>query len=310
VDKVLVTGVDELVGANVAWTLADRCEIVALSRRGTAPADCRLLDCDADDPSDVARHIEAEAPRYVIHCGPLSRSAWDLADSPLADVDHEIRLALQMVEAAEQIEARLLVVTTDGLFAGPRMFHGEEARPAASGRVRDAALALEQALSNSSALVIRTHAYGWSPAGAEVNYAERFWNALSRGEPCQGDAERHATPILASDLAELIYKALPLRLQGRIHMTGAERTSPFRFAAALATAGGFAGRQVRVSDDEPRRGNVDETSLNTQLVRRQLGTPLPLLREGLARFVTQAANGYREKLEGNAVWAVVQSAAA
>ena len=209
-----------------------------------------------------------------------------------------------------QIDARLLVVSTDGLFAGPRMFHAEDARPAASGRVRDAAMAVEQALADSSALVIRTHAYGWSPTGAEVNYAERLWNALSRGEPCEGDAERHATPILASDLAELIYKALPLQLRGVIHMTGAERTSPFRFAAALATAGGFAGRQVRLSDDQPRRGNVDETSLNTQLVRRQLGTPLPLLREGLARFVTQAAVGYREKLDGNAVWAAVHSAAA
>lgn len=308
--KVLVTGVDELVGANVAWTLAERCEVLALSGRGTAPADCRLLDCDPNDPRDVGRHILAEAPQCVIHCGSLARSAWDLADA-LLDAEHEACLAADLLEAAEQIDSRLIVVSTDGLFSGPRMFHAEEARPNAAGRAREAASAVEQALAGSSALVVRTHAYGWSPAGGEASFAERLWNLLTSGEPCEADAERHATPILASDLAELLYKAMLLQLTGVIHMAGAERTSPFRFAAALAAAGGFAGRQVRVSDGAPpRRGNVNETSLNTQLVRRQLGAPLPLLREGLARFVTQAHNGYRDKLGGNAVWAAAHGAAA
>ena len=33
-------------------------------------------------------------------------------------------------------------------------------------------------------------------------------------------------------------------------------------------------------------------------MRRQLGAPLPLLRESLARFADQAASGYRDKLHG------------
>ncbi len=309
--KVLVTGVDEVVGANIAWSLTDRYELVALSGRGAAPADCRLLDCDPNDPVEVAKAIEAEAPRHVIHCGPLSRSAWDLTDAAAIDFDHELRLVRQLAETTEQIDSRLIVISTDGVFAGPRMFHAENARPNPSSRIGEAAVAMEQALAGSSALVIRTHAYGWSPAGADANYAERLWSLLSQGEPCEADAERHATPILASDLAELIYKAMRLQLEGVVHMAGAERTSLFRFAAALAAAGGFAGRQVRLSDGPPpRRGNVDETSLNTQLVRRQLGVAMPLLREGLARFAAQAHNGYRDHLDGNALCAIAHSAAA
>jgi hypothetical protein len=77
----------------------------------------------------------------------------------------------------------------------------------------------------------------------------------------------------------------------------------------LALATGFAGRHVRVAKDVvPRRPNVDETSLNTYRARRELESPLPLLREGLARFAEQAANGFRDRLAGQGV--LVQSQAA
>ena len=296
-DKVLVTGVDELIGANIAWTLADRCEVLAVSGRGSAPAGCRLLDCSVDHLSEFERQIEIEAPRAIVHCGAFSRSAWDLAQMPLAKSSSEFDLVRQLAELTEQGPSRLIVICTDGVFAGPRMFHPENARAGASGRNGEAALAIEQALAGTRSLLIRTHAYGWSPAGSKASYAERIWNALSAGDQCDVDAARHATPILASDLAEFLYRAMQLELEGVLHIAGAERTSMFRFAAELAAACGFAGRQVRpIEGSQPRHGNVDETSLNTQLVRRQLGMPLPLLREGLMRFAAQARVDYREKL--------------
>jgi len=299
VDKVLVTGVDEFIGANIALALAGRCQVVGVSDRGLAPEGCRPLECELDDFDVLSSRLEEERPRWLIHCGPLARPSWDWGDLPAPDAERELDQVKHLLEATRRSGTNLAVVSTDALFAGPRMFHGEAARPSADGAVASAAWAVEQALAGTPALVVRTHAFGFGPAGAEINYAERLWTALSQGEPCDVDAERHATPILASDLGELIYRALQLELRGVIQIAGAERTSPFRFAAALAGACGFAGRQVRLPEGPPpRRGNVDETSLNTQFVRRQLGAPLPLLRESLARFAEQAAGGYREKLHG------------
>jgi len=299
VDKVLVTGIDDFLGANIALALADRCRVMGVTDRGIAPEGCRAVDCELDDFDAVSRLLAEASPRWLIHCGPLSRPSWDLAESPAPDADREVARVAHLLEATRRTGARLAVVTTDALFAGPRMFHSEDALPSAATAAAQAAWAVEQSLADTSALVVRTHAFGWSPAGGEANYAERYWTALSQGAACEVDAERHATPILASDLAELICRALELELRGVLQIAGAERTSPFRFAAALAGACGFAGRQIRLPEGAPaRRGNVDETSLNTQLVRRQLGAPLPLLRESLARFADQATSGYRDKLHG------------
>ena len=297
-DKLLVTGVEGMLGSNVAAMLAERCEVVGVSHTAVA-APYRVLAFNPADPLELAAIAEAESPRGLIHCGPLARASWDAADAPPPDAECESHAAASLAAAARRCGARLAVVLTDAVFAGPRLFHPESSTPTAAGPFAAAARAVEQALAETDALIVRTHAYGWAPQSAEPNYAERFWQRLSQGETCDADAQRHATPILATDLAVLVYRALRARLQGLIHITGAERTSPFRFAAELALAGNFAGRLVRVSDAAPRRPHADETSLNTHRVRRELETPLPLLREGLARFVEQA-DGFRHQIDAPA----------
>lgn len=301
-DKLLVTGVDGLVGGNVALALADQCEVMGLSGRGAGPEGCRIIHCDPRDNLELAGLVAAEAPRWLVHCGPLSQSAWDLADAELPDAEYEAYLAAQLAAVAKTVGAHLAVVLSDVVFAGPRMFHTETSMPGAAGPVAAAARAVERALADTDALIVRTHAYGWSPLGAEANglsphFAERAWQLLSQGDCCEGDAHRHATPILATDLAALIHRALQTEMCGLLHIGGAERTSPFRFAAELALAGNFAGRLVRLPlAPPPARPRVDETSLNTHRIRRELATSLPLLRDGLARFAAQAVDEHRARL--------------
>lgn len=302
VDKLMVTGVDGLVGGNVALTLADQCEVVGVSGRGAGPDGCRILQCDPRDSLELAGLVAAEAPRWLVHCGPLSQSAWDLADAELPDTEYEAYLAAQLAAVAKTVGAHLAVVVSDVVFAGPRMFHTETSMPGAAGPVAAAARAVERALADTDALVVRTHAYGWSPLAAEENclsphFAERAWQLLSQGDCCEVDSHRHATPILATDLAALLYQALRTEVCGLLHIGGAERTSPFRFAAELALAGNFAGRLVRLpTAPPPVRPRVEETTLNTHRVRRELATSLPLLRDGLARFAAQGADEHQARL--------------
>ena len=301
VDKLMVTGVDGLVGGNVALALADQCEVVGVSGRAAGPEGCRIVHCDPRDSLELAALVAAESPRWLVHCGPLSQSAWDLAGAELPDAEYEAYLAAQLAAVASNAGAHLAVVVSDVVFAGPRMFHTETSMPGASGPLAAAARAVERALAETDALVVRTHAYGFSPLGkangASSHFAERSWQLLSEGECCDADAHRHATPILATDLAVLLHQALRTEVCGLLHIGGAERTSPFRFAAELALAGNFAGRLVRLpTAPPPLRPRVDETSLNTHRVRRELATSLPLLRDGLARFVAQAANEHHLRL--------------
>lgn len=298
----MVTGVDGLVGGNVALALAGQCDVVGVSARAAGPERCRIVHCDPGDALELAGLVAAETPRWLVHCGPLSQSAWDLADGNAPNAEYEAYLAAQLAAVAKTVGTHLAVVVSDVVFAGPRMFHTETSMPGAAGPIAAAARAVERALADTDALVVRTHAYGWSPLGTEADglsphFAERAWQLLSQSECCEADAHRHATPILATDLAVLLYQALRTEMCGLLHIGGAERTSPFRFAAELALAGNFAGRLVRLpAAPPPERPRVDETSLNTHRVRRELATSLPLLRDGLSRFVAQAAGDHPSRL--------------
>ncbi len=291
-DKLLVTRPETLIGAAALAALGPRLDIVG----GDVPTDAAAL-----------RNAVLEgAPQLVIHTGPFSVADWDVGGLGLPSLTNqvggaaEIDLAVRLAAACRDVRAKLVVVVTDGMFAGPHMFHNENARPNAAGPFARHAAAIERKLVGTGALVVRSHAYGWCPSTFGMNYAERMFHELTGELPCPVDAVRHATPILATDLAERLYEAYRLGLSGLLHITGAERTSPYRFAAELAASLGVPGRfvQLTAKPDAGSRINVEETTLNTTAFRRATKRPLPMLREGLARFAEQAFNGYRRQIGG------------
>jgi dTDP-4-dehydrorhamnose reductase len=298
-EKLLVTGVDGLVGANLAASLADHFDVLGLyETHPVALPECTTLFWSPADLGDWCDMIHQERPEWIIHCGPLSCGSWDVPE-PCPGGEREARTCALLAEVARDVGSRLTVISSDAVFAGPRLFHDERA-PAASGRpFARAVRRAEEALEGTGALVVRTHAYGWSPAGAPPGFAERVWEALIEGRSTHFDPDRHATPILAASLAELLWVAYRRGLKGRCHVAGAERTSAYRFAVELAAAFGLRGAEMPADDPLARcdSDHLEETSLCTRRARRELGRPMPMLREGLDRFAQQAADGYRARLQ-------------
>ena len=250
-------------------------------------------------------HLAADfRPDWILHAGSLSASAWDLPASDPA-WPNELAVVSALLDVARTSGARLTVVLTDAVFTGPRMFHDESARTGSPHPAAPYALAIEQLLCDTIALVVRTHAYGWAPVGGEPALAERAYAGLAGGQLAKNaaaitDGRRYATPILASDLALLLDRARHLNLQGLLHVSGAERTSPYRLACELAAAAGLplgTGLSGAVEPAETPEW-LSETSLSSRRARRSLELPMPMLREGLQRFVEQAASGWRQRSRG------------
>ncbi len=115
---------------------------------------------------------------------------------------------------------------------------------------------------------------------------------------------RYATPILVSDLAELLWRAYRKRLSGVWHAGGAERASMWQFATLMAAECGTSVKVLQLASssrgqDLAMQGQArcsQETSLDSRKLQRAVELPLPLLREGIVQFVEQAHNGYRDRL--------------
>lgn len=296
-EKLLITRADTLIGANAALLWADRMDVVGrqdveYARRNSTP-------------EAIVEAIRRERPHCVLHAGPTSWAGWDVVGTDGVRVASRFNLQAEtefvaaVAAACRETSARFVFVTTDAVFSGPRMFHGEDGRSFAATPYAKAARSLEETLRSTDALLLRGHVYGWMPTGGPTNYAERMLHSLTAELPYYVDVRRNASPIFAADFVRLAYEAYRAGLTGMYHLTGAERTTPHRFAAELAATLGVPGCNVRLEapDGPTRRSYFDETSLNVGALRERLKRPLPMLREGLASFVETAFNGYRERLD-------------
>jgi len=313
IEKLLVTGVDCVVGANLALSLGDRFEVVGLYQAHPVflPG-CTTAPWQPAHPAQCSDVLRRERPQWIIHCGPLARGSWDLPNQA-PDGQQEARTCAVLARVSAQMGSRLAVITSDAVFAGPRLFHDEKSPPNSRQPFARAVRRAEEALEATGALVVRTHAYGWSPAGGPPGFAERVWENLIEGRPAHYHPDRHATPIPATILAELLWVAYRRGLRGRYHISGAERTSAYRFAVDLAAAFGLRSADASPHEGTSDRGPADhlqETSLSTRRARRELGCPMPMLREGLNCFAEQAANGFRARLRCGAPRPAVTTEAA
>lgn len=309
-ERLLIVGVDGLVGANLALALSDRTTVLGLYRDQTVELDgCQTAPWKSREPSELDAAIRRHQPKWVVYCGPTACSSWDSLDRAFEGVV-ESRVVSRLGRLCAQAGIALTVVSTDAVFAGPRLFHNENDAVHSLGPFAQAALQVENALGPTEGLIVRTHAYGWGPVGSETSFACRVWQSLTEGTSCTWDPHRHATPILATDLAELLWLAYRRGLRGVRHVAGAERTSEYRFAGELATVLGLTNRPVPADEGSSEMGFSRETSLDARLAARELGRPMPWLWDGLERFAEQAVNGFRSRFRVSSVSAARRGDAA
>jgi dTDP-4-dehydrorhamnose reductase len=200
------------------------------------------------------------------------------------------------IEAARLAAKRLTLISSDAVFTGPWMFHTESCDSFCQANEARTLRALESAAIKDSAntLVVRTHAYGWSPH-FDGGWIDGMLAALEADEPPIFDCVAHATPILATDLADVLVPAWSAELRGIYHIAGAERTNPHRFACALARIFDLNPPQtawLAPTERLPTGFARGEASLQTRSIRRALGIGLPMLVEGLERLRAQHDQGF------------------
>jgi dTDP-4-dehydrorhamnose reductase len=215
-----------------------------------------------------------------------------------------VAAARAWTRAARELGATLTLISSDAVFSGPWMFHGETSTAFCESASARTLRALESATIDEcpQALVVRTHAYGWSPVADGLGWIEGILGALESDRPGVFDCIPHATPILAADLADLLDRAWQANLIGLYHIGGAERTNPHRFVQNLAGVFDLTPpRATLLAPPESVQNGFaqGESSLHTRSVCRALGVSMPILIEGLKRLRDQRDDGFDRRFQGS-----------
>lgn len=298
-NRILVVGVDTVAGANLAATFGENHQVYTwAATAGYEVAGCQALACSLSPEQLVA----ACGPECVIYCGPASRSAWEPETRALMN-DEMVQDAEVWSRTCAAAGARMVMISSDAIFTGPWMFHDEHSHAICPSYQSQAVRAAEWQVTDHcpEALIIRTNTFGWSPAGEGAGWVETLLHTVQTKRFVEQDHVRHATPILATDLAEIVRRACDEGLTGTYHVAGAERVSPLSFTQRLADQfelPWLAMRRESSLNEAPQGFSEGECSLQTKQIRKDLCVAMPLLSEGLKRLREQSENGYREKLQG------------
>ena len=299
-DKILVAGVNTVVGANLAEALSGQHSVVGVS----FDSQVELPSCEVESdsprkPAAVLEMLQRVQPGRIVLCGTGAESSWDESQRPQAA---DVARAKIWIDAAHEAGCRMTLISSDAIFTGPWMFHAENSHSICPSTESALLQQIEQhaAATSADTLIVRTHAIGWQ-VGSNHGWLETMLQELERGMIGSVDFARHGTPMLATDLADILTKSWESGLVGTHHIGGAERVSPRKFALRLAAhfrlqtpASPIAGSLA----DRTTGFGCGETSLQTRKIRRALGIPLPLLDESLDRLYQQHLNGYRARLGG------------
>ncbi len=302
-NKVLVAGVDTVVGGNVAVCLARTHAVTGVSlSEAISLKGCDLEKLPGSSLGDVEQLIRRVKPQQVIFCGAGSRTGWESSSQP---TDADVQQASNWIRATHQTETHLTLISSGAIFTGPWMFHSENSQSFCPSPAAQRLIAIEKEAEElcPDALIVRTHAFGWTPGGKQ-GWLETLLQQMEQGNAKGIDLFRYGSPILASELAEIISKAWGAGLSGVYHIAGAERSNLFQFVQRLSHYFQLPLPAAPVGEflvDRPTGYGCGETSLQTRKIRRALHVVLPMLEESVLKLFQQHADGYRSRLTGRSI---------
>lgn len=233
--RVLVTGAAGRLGREVVRAFTDDGPVFGLSRAALNVADRKAVH-DA---------LGSCKPSLVVNC-----AAWTDVDGCEGDHERAQRINAMAVgylsEAAEEVGAHLVQVSTDFVFDGEADVPYREDHPTAPLSVYGAVKLAGEVAAGPSATVVRT---SWLQPADAPGMVERLIVALASGGPVRMGDERVACPTFVADLVPVLRYLGEERVAGVVHATNGGSTSWFGFAREVATEAGLdPGRISRTAD--------------------------------------------------------------
>ncbi len=240
--KILITGANGLLGQHLVKLILDSTsnEIMATSKREPRLViqDSRIhyYSLDITDGMAVNLLLEKLRPDTIIHCAALTQVD-ECEQNPIKAWEINVTATRFLVEAAKQINAFMIFVSTDFVFDG---IHGpyketDEVNPVSY--YGSTKVAAEKAVAESGmpyAIVRTCLLYGNILFGTRSNVISWVKENLEQGQKIKVVSDQWRTPTYIEDLAKGILLIADKKATGLFHISGKDFLSPYDMAMATA----------------------------------------------------------------------------
>jgi dTDP-4-dehydrorhamnose reductase len=227
--RVLLTGASGLLGGWLVRTAPAGSELVGLVRT-TALRDVPSVTADLRDREATRAAVRSVRPAIVIH------AAYAMDEASIVDATRHV------VEAAGEVGALVVFVSTDAVFAGDGVAVDEHATPAPVsdyGRWKATAERIVSAGSSDHSIVRLPLIVSVEPADHVVRQIRA---GAANGEPTTWFTDEVRQPARAGELAEALWRIVSLEPAARAgvwHLPGPESLSRYAIAERVVAALGL-----------------------------------------------------------------------
>lgn len=253
--RIFVTGGTGFVGSNILKVAIERHEAsvvtTAHSWQGDGSEPFEVVPVDIIDTAALRMAVVDARPDAIVHTAILNDFRRMYADRPLAWKSY-VDSTRTLVDAANEIGAKMILVSTDWVFDGEQPGAMEDTPPNPINlygvlKVVGETIVMTAARNGAVARVAGVNGTHWlrTDYRAEQNpglghFVGAVVNSLTAGKPFpvwSGQLNMVGTPSLASESAEMIMRIIEQDQRGIFHCTGADTVD--RMSLAMATAGAF-----------------------------------------------------------------------
>jgi dTDP-4-dehydrorhamnose reductase len=230
--RILVTGVSGFLGRYVAESLKDRYRVLGTYRSHATTLDgCEMVRLEVADAAGVGMAFREFRPDVVVHTAAMSD-----VDACERHPDVAYQVNVQGTEAIEQaaaeVEARLIYISTDQVYDGVQGHYDEAAAPQplmVYGRTKLEGEHRAAMIGHEAVILRLALMYGWGTP-TRLNFVDWLVEQLRTGQEVPLFVDQYRTPLFVEQAAEVIGRLIDRpEVRGLFNLGGGERINRYAF---------------------------------------------------------------------------------
>ncbi len=281
--KFFITGGSGLLGERLSAIANSDYELTLSHNSNPTP---NTTKCDITNKEEVRKTILKNNPDVIIHCAAMTNV--DLCED---EVDQAYLINSKgtsyLAEAAEEINAKIIYVSTDFVFDGKKGNYSEndEVNPLGiyAKSKYDGEVQLQKHSSNWAIARVSV-LYGWHK---RQNFTTWVINQLRQNNSINIVTDQINSPTFADNAAEAIYEIAKQDKNGIFHTAGNDLISRYDFTMKIAEEFNLNKELINpITSDKfvQKAPRPVDSSLNVKKVEKELGMKMETCSESLARM--------------------------